>query len=171
MLSAMIEKYLQLFAEAGSRKDTEKCSSLLEQMNQEFRANPPSLDEIAEGLNSIGDNRKPPGASFLLMAAWSNLSSDYTPALCRILDNSDCNAFHEQAVELLQEVGDKRAVPALAKAVSYRWDYDDWLLVPRKALKALAAIGSPEAVAVVKAAMNSSEEPIREEATSLLEDE
>ena len=40
MLSAMIEKYLQLFAEAGSRKDTEKCSSLLEQMNQEFRTKP-----------------------------------------------------------------------------------------------------------------------------------
>lgn len=169
MLSAIIEKYLKLFAEAGSRNDTERCSSLLEQMNQEFRANPPSPDEIAEGLNSIGDNCNLPGASLVFMAAWSNLSSDYTPALCRILDNSDCNAFHEQAVELLQEVGDERAIPALAKAVSYQWDYDEWLLVPRKSLRALASIGTPEAVAALKASVHSSEEPIREEASSLLD--
>lgn len=171
MLTTTIEKYQKLFAEASASRNTTLTLRLVEEMKQEFRANPPPVGEVIHGLELIANHGRPPSAEFILSAAWGNLSADYTPALCRILDNPECNAVHEAAVELLQEVGDEQAVPALMKAISYRWGYDQWLQVPRKSLQALAAIGSSEAIDIVKAALNSTEKAIREEAASILEDE
>ena len=54
-------------------------------------------------------------------------------------------------------------------ALTYRWSYDAGLSVPKKALLALAEIETPEAIKIIKEAMKSSEELIRDYANMLLE--
>lgn len=171
MLLQVIDRYMKLFAQAGASRDTTRCSELVQEMRQEFTNNPPTTTEVLEGLALIDRSGGCPESEFILSAAWGNLSSQYTPLLCNILLNEQCKNFHEPVVELLQEVGDESAVPALTQALAYRWKYDQWLHVPRKALQALSAIGSPASLDIVRQAMYAPEEALREEASSLLEDE
>ncbi|MBN3889386.1 MAG: hypothetical protein HWQ43_09465 [Nostoc sp. JL31] len=65
---------------------------------------------------------------------------------------------------------DERAIPALSKALTYRWYYDTWLNVPRKSLLALAEIRTPEAKMIIESASQSPEELISEDANLILDD-
>jgi HEAT repeat protein len=105
-----------------------------------------------------------------MIAAWYNCSRDYVPILCQILNSESHNGLQENVIEILDELRDRRAIPGLSKALTYRWSYDAGLSVPKKALLALAEIETPEAIAIVKEATQSSEELIRDEANILLED-
>jgi HEAT repeat protein len=108
------------------------------------------------------------GASLVLVAAWYSLSQDYVPSLCEIVVSERLADWHEQAIELLGELQSPISVPALVKSLDYRWDYDEWLLVPRKALRSLQAIGTPEAWAAVERARHSGSPQIRQEAVEIL---
>lgn len=168
MLSDTINKYLKLFKESPN---TYVSSKIGDEMRRELRNSPPSVDEVIQELEKYALNPKHPGASLVMTAAaWCNLSQDYTPILCKILNSESHNGLHENVVEILDELCDERAIPALSKALTYRWSYDEWFSVPRKALQALAEIDTPEAMAIIKDATQSSEELIREEANMLLED-
>lgn len=168
MLDDLFRDYALRFQIASSAKRLDETLRLLDEMKRTLDNNPPETAEIVRRLEKIASDDGDEFASFVLVAAWSNLSCDYCPALCRILELERCNGQHEQAVELLAEVGDARAIPSLTKAVDYRWSYDEWLNVPRKALQALFAIGTPESLAVIRHAAGSSDDYIRGEAESLL---
>ncbi len=161
MLTDTIEKYLKLFKEASN---TRESSRLLKEMNKEFEAAPPTISEVIQEFEKYVSNPDYPGASFAMIAAWSNLSKDYTPILCQILNNESHYGLHELAIEILEVLRDERAVPALSKALTYRWSYDEWLNVPRKSLLALAEIGTHEAIIILKEATQSFEELIRDDA-------
>ena len=120
-------------------------------------------------LHEIIANPSMPEASDVFTAAWFNLSQDYVPQLCTILSDEHLAPWHEQAVELLGELQNPDAVPALVKSLTYRWDFDEWLSIPRKALHSLAAIGTDKAMAIVANAMQSEVQEIRQEAAELLE--
>ncbi|MEG4529779.1 HEAT repeat domain-containing protein [Microcoleus sp. D2_18a_D3] len=166
MLSDTIEKYLKLFKEASNGEESLR---ILKEMNKEFEALPPSISEVIQEFKKYVSNPDYPGASFVMSAAWSNLSKDYTPILCQILNNESHYGLHERAIEILEVLRDERAVPALSKALTYRWSYDIWFIVPRKSLFALAEIGTPEAIMIITEATQSSEELIRDDATMILE--
>ena len=166
MLSNTIDKYLNLFKNSQNTRATLK---LHDEMIKEFQALPPSVDEVIQELEKFASNSQYPGASFAITAAWSNLSRDYTPILCQILNDELNNSLHEPIVEILGELRDERAFPALSKALTYRWSYDEWLNVPRKSLQALALIGTPEAMIIIKEASKSPEDLICEDANMILE--
>lgn len=166
MLSNTVEKYLKLFKDSSSPSES---SRLLKEMRQEFETSPPLVSEVIQELEKYASNPDYPGASFVMMAAWSNLSKDYTPILCQILNDENNNGLHESVVELLDVLCDERAIPALSKALTYRWSYDEWLNVPRKSLLALAEIGTPEAKMIIKSASQSPEELISEDANMILD--
>ncbi|WP_335041616.1 HEAT repeat domain-containing protein [Nostoc sp.] len=167
MISNTIEKYLKLFKD--SPRPTES-SRLLEEMNKEFEASPPSVSEVIQELEKYASNPEDyPGAWFVMMAAWSNLSKDYIPILCHILNDESNNGLHESVIELLDVLRDERAIPALSKALTYQWSYDTWLNVPRKSLLALAEIGTPEAKMIIESAAQSPEELISEDANMILD--
>lgn len=167
MLSDTINKYLKLFKESPNTRVSSRIDG---RMIREFKNSPSSVDEVIQELEKYALNPKHPGASFVMSAAWYNLSRDYVPILCQILNSESHNGLHENVVEILDELRDERAIPALSKAVTYRWSYDEWFSVPRKALQALAEFETPETMTILKEATQSSEELIRDEANMLLED-
>lgn len=167
MLSNTIDKYLKLFEESPNSRAS---SRIHDKMIKEFKNSPPSVDEVIQEFEKYALNPEYPRASFVMIAAWYNLSRNYLPILCQILNSESHNGLHENVVEILDKLRDERAIPALSKALTYRWSYDAGLSVPKKALQALAEIETPEAMAIIKEATQSSEELIREEANILLED-
>ncbi|MDY7008715.1 MAG: HEAT repeat domain-containing protein, partial [Cyanobacteriota bacterium] len=131
---------------------------------------PLSVDEVIQELEKYALNPEHPRASFVITtAAWCNLSRDYVPILCQILNSESHNGLHENVIEILDELRDERAIPVLSKALTYRWSYDFGLSVPKKALLALAEIETPEAMTIIKEATQSSEELIRDDANLFLE--
>ncbi|ALF53046.1 hypothetical protein ACX27_09615 [Nostoc piscinale CENA21] len=166
MLSKTIEKYLKLFKDSSTPTES---SRLLKEMKKELEISPPSVSEVIQELEKYASNPDYPVASLVMMAAWSNLSKDYTPILCQILNDESNNGLHESVIELLDGLRDERAIPALSKALTYRWSYDEWLNVPRKSLLALAEIGTPEAKKIIESAAQSPEELISEDANLILE--
>jgi len=170
MLDELIQDFLpkfQLASKEGRYGDTVK---LLEEMKSRLRATPPQPSEVIRYWEAIITGDVLPDTQSSFIAAWYNLSPQYRLPLCRILELERCREFHEPAVELLAEVGDNDTIPVLKKALGYRWDYDPWLSIPRKSLQALRAIDTPDAIAIIRQATESSEEQIREEARLLLGD-
>ncbi|BAY09235.1 HEAT repeat domain-containing protein [Calothrix sp. NIES-2098] len=166
MLSNTIEKYLKLFKDSPNYRETDR---IFDEMKKEFKTSPPSVSEVIQELEKYASNPDYPGAWFIMMAAWSNLSNDYTPILCQILNDESNNGLHESVIELLDVLRDERAIPALSKALTYRWSYDEWFNVPRKSLLALAEIGTPEAKMIIEEAAQSPEELISEDANLILD--
>lgn len=166
MISNTIEKYLKLFKDSPRPSES---SRLLKEMNKEFETSPPSVSEVIQELEKYASNPDYPGARFIMMAAWSNLSKNYTSILCQILNDENNNGLHESVIELLDVLRDEKAIPALSKALTYRWSYDTWLNVPRKSLLALAEIETPEAKIIIESAVQSPEELISEDANLILE--
>lgn len=166
MLSSTIQKYIRLFKNALNVKNS---SRIADEMKKEFEISPPLVSEVIEEFRKYALTSHYSGASILLSAAWSNLSKDYTPILCQILNDEIRNGLHEPIVEILDELRDERAIPALSKALTYRWPDDEWLNVPKKSLLALAEIGTPEAIMIIQEATKSPEELIRDYANMILE--
>jgi hypothetical protein len=109
------------------------------------------------------------GATLVFMSAWFSPSQDYVPILSEMLFSEEMANWHEQSVELLGALASADAVPALTHAIAYRWDFDEWLSIPRKALRSLKAIGTSDALRAIRQELQSEVGAIREEAAELLE--
>lgn len=170
MLATMIDQCAERCRIASSTKNHAEALKILEDMKTDLRKSPPSADEVSSLLRDVLMNPRMPGASFVFVAAWYNLSQEYVPVLCEILLSRPCAGWHEQTIEILGELANPNAVPALAKSIEYRWEFDEWYSIPRKALQSLNSIGTAAAVAVVEAATMSNIAEIRQEATDILEE-
>ena len=76
---------------------------------------------------------------------------------------------HEDFIGLLQHQKSPASVPALKAAIALKpqlayLDYDDYGAYYKKCLWALAAIGTPEAIAVIRECVSAEDEQLREEA-------
>ena len=169
MLDEVIQTYMRKFQAAANERRYGDTLRIGEEMKSQFRADPPAVSEVNRYLDAMAGGYPLPGSDLVFTAVWCNPLRVFQKALCRILESEAAKDFHEQAVELLGEIGDSEAIPALRKALDFRWDYDEWLFVPRKSLRVLHSIGTPESLAIIKQAIASSETLIREEAISLLE--
>lgn len=169
-LTETLDRFAEKIRAASSEKRFTDTIKILDELRSELRAKPPKESEVVELLHEVSKANSVNDAQFGFIAAWSNLSSLYVPTLCEIVNSKDCQSVHEPAVELLSELRDSRAFASLKKAVSYRWDYDQWLHVPRKALRGLFQIGGNEAIEVIRKAVDSDEEAIRNEATGILDE-
>ena len=143
--------------------------NMLDEMTAEFRDSPPGSDEVTSLFRELVSDPAMPGASFVFVAAWYNLSQTYVPPLCEILSSEKLAAWHEQSVELLGKLANPDSVEALTKSLDYHWEFDEWQNIPRKALHSLKAIGTNEALSVIERARYSKAPEIRQEATQILE--
>ncbi len=169
MLDQLIQTYLHRFKAASENRRYGDTLKIGEEMKSQFKAHPPEASEVIRYLDSMAAGAPLPGSDLVFTAVWCNPSPEFQQVLCRILESGHASGSHEPVVELLAELGDAQAIPALKKALDYRWDYDEWLSVPRKSLQALRIIGTPEAIAIIQQATASSDTLIREEAKSLIE--
>ena len=170
MLEEMINRFSKRIRVASSEKRYTDTVKILDELRAELRAKPPEESEVLVLLRKIYESNSVSDARFGFIAAWSNPSSAYVPILCEMVASEECKDVHEPAIELLCELKDARAFEILKKAVSYRWEYDQWLHVPRKALLGLSRIGGHEAIEIIKAAVYSKEEEIQNEAIEILEE-
>jgi hypothetical protein len=168
VLQQTIDTYVARFAENAARYDFASSHNLLDEFHAVLRVQPPELTEVIWYFDVLVAGEKLTGHTLAFAAAWHCLVPELCDPLVAVLSCDRCSDFHEPAVELLEALCDERAVPALAMAVTYRWDYDQWLSVPRKALQALGSIGTLRAIQVVRAALSAPEETIRDSAREVL---
>lgn len=168
MLREQLEEYVSRFQQASRAKDYSMTDQILKEMLKSLKSTPPDVNNILDLLKEILEGRDLPYTSLVFVAAWQNLSQLYVPSLCKIVLTESLNDWHEQAIELLGDLPNADAVAALKAAIDYRWDYDEFLSVPKKALEALSNINTPEAIEVITQASQSSDEVIREAAAGWL---
>lgn len=169
MLIDLIQETLARCQAASKVGKYAESVQILDELRALFRTSPPSFEDVSHLFQEIIGNPSMQGASLVFVAAWFNLSQNYVPLLCKILSDERLAASHEQAIELLGKLQNPDAVPSLAKSLNYRWDFDEWLDIPRKALRSLVTIGTEEALTVVKHATQSDVPEIRNEAAQLWE--
>ena len=168
----ILRERLHVYAErvriASSEKRYSDTVKIVDELRADLTASPPDEQEVLVLLQEIRESSSTPECRYGFIAAWCNLSRSYVPILCEIVALKTLNAVHEPAIELLCELGDERALDVLKKAVSYRWEYDQWFHVPRKALRGLSKIGNQEAIESITAAATSMNEEIKNEAIEII---
>lgn len=114
-----------------------------------------SLDEVAETLNEAIDEKNDMVAHWLIVGGFERPSVELVPLLCRVIENGTSVGNVEDAIELLGDIGDERAVPALAKVVQSPPSGDVNDFCGAKAVHALASIATPQAIRAMLAAATS----------------
>ena len=140
-----------------------------EAMHSELQKTPPDFEDVLPLLEEVRADPDLPIATYVFQAAKYELSRRYVPVLCEIVESERHVAWHVPAIELLGELELPDAIPALHKALGYRWDESVFGNVPEAALEALRAIGTRDALSVIEAARDSSVEAVREAARELLD--
>jgi HEAT repeat protein len=93
---------------------------------------------------------------------------DYVPLLCELLVD-DFHSRHEDIIGALQDAADTYSIPFLRQAILLKpqlayLSYDNYGSYYKKCFWALKAIGSPEAIAVIREFTNSEDSVAREQA-------
>ena len=140
-----------------------------EAMHAELQKTPPDFEDVLPLLEEVRADPDLPIATYVFQAARYELSRRYVPVLCEIVESERHAAWHMPAIELLGELELPDAIPALRKALDYRWDESIFGNVPEAALDALRAIGTRDALSVIEDARHSSVPEVREAAAELLE--
>ena len=105
----------------------------------------------------------------LVIAGFHHPSRLYTPVLCDVLRRRVEGVNHENGLDLLADLRDPSAVPYLEEALEWRPPWDDYRHLAVKCVWALAAIGTEEALAVLRRAAHSDSERVREASVHELE--
>ena len=142
------------------------------------------LDEVARELRSMGDisadlhegivlqfEKRNWGNLFRLIwnIPWRSPNRIFTPVLCEILDEGLEQGIGETVVDALHDMRDPRAIPALTRAIDHYEPGDDDRHLNRKIIDALERIATPEAFDVIRTALDSDSEHIREAARAALD--
>ena len=164
-LGALVERTA---AELLTVTDDDYVRTLKAYVNN-VQALPDPSDELARRL---GDARYSSGSvqrRLLVEAAAVVPSPKFVDAMCDILLAGTEHEVLERAVDVLIDCPSPRAIPALARALSYELDYDPSHELGKKAIEALAEIGSEEALAHVRRCLSSSVPGLRAEAALQLD--
>lgn len=119
---------------------------------------------VAQGLRRTQQAQDWPVFERYARAAFYHPSTAYTPVLCELLARQTDDVNNEDLVDTLAEIADPQAVQCLSATL--RWDppWDEFGQLARKAVWALAAIGTSEAMAVIREATHDEREKPREAA-------
>jgi HEAT repeat protein len=105
---------------------------------------------IAESLRRTREAGDWYGFELYVVAAQTHPSRLYTETLCQVLDERRDDMDSEGIVDALDHSRDPAAVPSLRRAVTWVPDWDEFGQLARKAVWALDAIGTPEALAAIR---------------------
>jgi HEAT repeat protein len=127
--------------------------------------------EVASELRGLLTDRDPIRVMLWLHAAISQPSAGLVGPLCDLLSVRDAYLQHEWVAELLGEIGDPRAIPALRDACSFDVGGDVFRSLPKRCLQALYEIDTPAALAAIQEQLSSPWSEVRGEAAELLADD
>ncbi len=144
--------------------------SLLEDLKQRLNQSDFESQEVVNGLTRIFEKRLWANSEFWILAAQLKPSNEYVDILCKILELEDAHAPNENIIELLTDLEDERSTAALKKAINYRFDFDQGLQIPRKALEALCSVGTKEAKNILEQISKDSDSELCEDAKIFLEE-
>jgi len=125
-------------------------------------------DCIAEGLRRASASGDWLAFELYILAAFSHPSRAYTPELCEVLGRQIYEVNSEDIVDVLGEIADPATVGCLEKALWWLPPWDEYRQMAVKCVWALAAIGTGDAVRVLREAASSEDAPIREAAARVL---
>lgn len=129
---------------------------------------PNQFSYAALQLEEARDNRDADGVEVGLMPFFNSELGPVVPLLCELL-LLDFHTRHEDIIGLLQKAADARSIPAVRQAVLLKprleyLNHDDYGSYYKKCFWALKAIGTPEAVAVIREFAKSEVPAAREQA-------
>lgn len=105
----------------------------------------------------------------LVVAALDFCDRRMVPVLAEILGALNERMTNEDVVELLGDIGDERAVPALSRALDAEFDFDEFHWLNVKAIWALESIGTKGAIEVIEKSVDSPFEEVRRAARDVLD--
>jgi HEAT repeat protein len=103
-----------------------------------------------------------------LLAAHCHPSRAFTGELCDVLGRHLDDVNNEDIVDVLAEIADPAAVGCLEKALLWQPRWDEYRHLAVKCVWALAAIGTPDAIRVLREAASVEAAPVREAAARKL---
>lgn len=121
-------------------------------------------DCVVAGLQRAFDARDWAAFERYLWAGFKHPSPALRPVLLAALACRDAAVPHEDVVELLMHVPDPEAVPVLEAALWWYPEWDEFHALAVKCVWALAEIGDPSAVRVLRAAAQVGPAVVRETA-------
>jgi HEAT repeat protein len=124
---------------------------------------------IAEGLQRALATEDWLSLDKLLIAADRHQSRMYAAVLCEVLRRRVDKVSNENVVDLLADLREPSSVPCLEEALEWRPPWDDYRHLAVKVVWALAAIGTEEALAVLRRAAQSDSERVRKASVEELE--
>lgn len=121
-------------------------------------------DCVIEGLRRTRQSEDWPLFERYARAAFYHPSRAFTTTLCEVLARHDDDVNNEDLVDTLAEIADPASVDCLRDAVHWDPPWDEFGQLARKAVWALAAIGTPEALEVMREAAADERDKPREAA-------
>ncbi len=127
-------------------------------------------DCIADGLRRSSEGEDWRGFWLYTLAAFQRPSRLYTAVLCEALGRRDFDVVnHEDIVDVLAEIRDPAAVACLRDTLWWEPEWDEYRNLAVKCIWALAAIGTPEALVVIRDATTAESLEVQEAAAHELE--
>ncbi len=162
----MNDRFKELYDEITGQ--TQISYERLHQVMFEIRALGNISSDLLEAITEQFD-RKNWGALFRLIGIIHYIpNKEFTPILCEILDNHKEQGIAENVVDALFEIGDESSVSALVRSLDYYEPGDDDRHLNRKIIDTLSRIGTQDAIDLIKQALGSEDEIIREAARAEL---
>ena len=158
----LLVEYASKFAQASAEKRYKKVIELNTELSSKIANLSNPYDEIAQALEVLTTNPTHKNATLWLRAAEIHPSEKYLKSLCTVLEQENEYIWHEGILYILQKLKDEYSIPFLEKAINLNLDYDPYKHVAENALEALAKIGTPDAVEIIKKYIVSSDSQIRE---------
>jgi len=118
-------------------------------------------DCIAEGLRQSADIEDWLTFERYLVAARCRPSALYTASLCRVLRLQNDELNLDDVVDVLAEIRDPAAIGCLEETLWWQPPWDEFRQLAVKAVWALSAIGTEEALSVLRDAVSCESEEIR----------
>lgn len=122
----------------------------------------------AEGLRQASASGDWLAFELYVLAAFRHPSRAYTPELCEVLGRQIYEVNSEDIVDVLGEIADPAAVGCLEEALRWEPPWDEHRQLAVKCVWALGAIGTSDAVRVLREAASTEDAPIREAAARML---
>jgi HEAT repeat protein len=119
---------------------------------------------VAEGLRRTEQSEDWPTFERYAYAAFHHPSREHTPVLCQVLARHSDDVNNEDLVDALAEIADPSSVACLRDALLWDPPWDEFGQLARKAVWALGAIGTPEALAAIREAADDERDKPREAA-------
>jgi HEAT repeat protein len=119
---------------------------------------------VAQGLRQTQQSEDWPMFERYARAAFYHPSPAYTPALCEVLARRNDDVNNEDLVDTLAEIADPASVDCLREMLHWDPPWDEFGQLARKAVWALRAIDTPEALTALREAAHDEREKPREAA-------